>query len=136
MTRIVTRAATRATAAVRRAPGSACRVDHAEQTGGGFRVAGCRVAALLAVRGVTLVDVAARTGHRPDTVRAWCVGTARVTAEDAASLAVFLRVPLAALADSGERCAVQYVRATCAALPGYRPGDVAALVRAVEHCAT
>jgi hypothetical protein len=33
--------------------------------------------------------------------------------------------------------AVQYVRATCAALPGYRPGDVAALARVVElSCAS
>ncbi|SFA74106.1 Helix-turn-helix domain-containing protein [Amycolatopsis marina] len=71
----------------------------------------------MAARGLTVTDVAITTGLKASSVQRWLYGRkAPASDELLTQLATLFRVDFAALLDSGEPCATQYVRAADAVL--------------------
>lgn len=102
---------------LRRAHATNCGQSHDGAVDGPRRAASCRIRALMAARGLTAADVAAATGLKASSVQRWLYGRkAPASDELLTQLATLFRVHFAALLDSGEPCATQYVRATDAVL--------------------
>lgn len=107
----------RKAAVLRRAQSAQCRQDHNGATDGPRRAASCRIRALMAARGLTATDVAVATGLKATSVQRWLYGRKAPAGDDLlAQLATVFRVDFAALLDSGEPCASQYIKATNAVL--------------------
>jgi hypothetical protein len=118
-------------AMIQRARTVRCPDDHRVVGPAGSKVAICRIQALMAARGLTTHDLAVATGRKHTTVRAWFQRAHNRVPHDDVLLSMLLtlfRVPLPVLLDSGEPCAVQYVKAGGAAMAGISRQQMARIV--------